>query len=230
MTLKIKNMFNKIKSIHYGVIFNQLLEDYIKFPLYILTHPIKGYEDFKFENKGKMHVAIVYLLLMVVASSFKATGAGFLVSAPFTGDFSIVRTFFLITVPVVLLAIGNWSITSLFDGKGNMSDIFKVICYAIIPIVWLGIPMTVLSNYLIQEELAIYQAVNGIAIFFTGYMALFGLLVIHEYGLLKTLLTVVFSAIAVAVIIFIGLLILTLFQQLYGFIMQIYDEFIIRNS
>lgn len=228
--MTLKSILAKIKSIHYGDIFNQLLDDYIKFPLYIITHPIKGFEDLKFEQKGKMHVAIVYVLLLVVASAFRVTGSGFLVSAPFTGDFSIVRTFFLISVPVVLLAIGNWSITSLFDGKGNMSEIFKVICYAIIPLVWLGIPMTILSNFLIQEELAIYQAVNGIAIFFTGYMGLFGLLVIHEFGLLKTILTVVFTAVAVAVIIFIGLLILTLFQQLYGFIIQIYDELIIRNS
>jgi hypothetical protein len=90
--------------------------------------------------------------------------------------------------------------------------------------------MVILSNFLIQEELSIYMAFNGISVFFTGYMAIFGLLVIHEYGLLKTLVTLFFTAIAVAVIIFIGLLILTLFQQLYGFIIQVYEEFIMRVS
>ena len=111
-----------------------------------------------------------------------------------------------------------------------MIEIFKVICYALIPLVWIGIPMTILSNFLIQEELAIYTAMNAISVFFVGYMALFGLLVIHEYGLLKTIMTLAFTAVAVALIIFIGLLILTLFQQLYGFIIQVYEELIMRLS
>jgi hypothetical protein len=111
-----------------------------------------------------------------------------------------------------------------------MGEIFKVLSYAIIPLVWLGIPMTIVSNFLIQEELAIYIAIGGLSVFLTGYLGLFGLLVVHEYGLLKTLVTILVSLIAVAVIIFIGLLILTLFQQLSGFISQVYDEFIIRNS
>lgn len=221
---------NKIKSIDYHGFFQRTIQDYVKFPLYILTHPFKGYDDFKLENKGKISVALTYLLLLVITNAFSVTASGFLVSAPYIENFSIIRTFFLVVVPVVLITIGNWSITSLFEGKGKMIEIFKVICYSIIPLVWIGIPMTILSNFLIQEELVIYTAMNGIAVFFVGYMALFGLLVIHEYGLLKTIITIAFTAIAVALIIFIGLLILTLFQQLYGFIIQVYEEFIMRLS
>ena len=225
-----KTILNNIKSVDYHSIFQNILNDYIKFPLYILTHPFKGYDDFKLEKKGKLSVAIVYLLLLVITNAISVTASGFLVSAPFVENFSIVRTFFLVVVPVVLITIGNWSITSLFEGKGKMIEIFKVICYAVIPLVWIGIPMTIVSNFLIQEELAIYTAMNAIAVFFVGYMAIFGLLVIHEYGLLKTIVTMAFTAVAVALIIFIGLLILTLFQQLYGFIIQVYEEFIMRLS
>jgi hypothetical protein len=225
-----KTILNNIKSVDYHSIFQNILNDYIKFPLYILTHPFKGYDDFKLEKKGKLSVAIVYLLLLVITNAISVTASGFLVSAPYVENFSIVRTFFLVVVPVVLITIGNWSITSLFEGKGKMIEIFKVICYAVIPLVWIGIPMTIVSNFLIQEELAIYTAMNAIAVFFVGYMAIFGLLVIHEYGLLKTIVTMAFTAVAVALIIFIGLLILTLFQQLYGFIIQVYEEFIMRLS
>ncbi len=225
-----KQIQSKLRNYDYGQGFKNALEDFFKFPLYILTHPFKGYEDFKYEKKGKYHVAVIYILLLVITNALKVTGSGFLVSEPFVGDFSIVKTFFLVATPIVLLTIGNWSITSLFDGKGNMGEIFKVLSYAIIPLVWLGIPMTIVSNFLIQEELAIYIAIGGLSVFLTGYLGLFGLLVVHEYGLLKTLVTILVSLIAVAVIIFIGLLILTLFQQLSGFISQVYDEFIIRNS
>ncbi|WP_264229983.1 YIP1 family protein [Acholeplasma laidlawii] len=221
---------NKIAKINYIQLLKNIWEDFFKFPLYLITHPFKGFEDFKFEKKGKMHVAIIYILLLVISSAIQITNSGFLVSEPFIGNFSIVRTFMLITVPILLITLGNWSITSLFEGKGNMAEIFKVISYAIIPLVWVGIPMAILSNFLIQEELAIYTSINGIGVLLTGYLGLFGLLVIHEYGLAKTLVTIVTTVIAVAIIIFVGILILTLFQQIFGFVDQIYNEFIMRNS
>lgn len=221
---------NKLINFNYVQGLKNIWHDFFMFPLYIITHPFKGWDDFKFEKKGKYSVAIIYILLLVITTAMQITNSGFLVSLPFVGNFSILHTFFLITVPIILITIGNWSITSLFDGKGNMGEIFKAIAYAIIPLVWVGIPMTVLSNFLIQEELAVYTTINGIGVFLTGYMGLFGLLVIHEYGLAKTLVTIGATIIAVAVIIFVGLLILTLFQQIYGFIEQVYNEFIMRNS
>ncbi|WP_025724520.1 Yip1 family protein [Acholeplasma granularum] len=225
-----KQVKNKFINFDYVQFLKNIWEDFFKFPLYIMTHPFKGWEDLKFDKKGKYHVAIIYIFLLVITSALQITASGFLVSLPFVGNYSIVRTFFLITVPILLITLGNWSITSLFDGKGNMGEIFKVIAYAIIPLVWVGIPMTILSNFLIQEELAIYTTINSIGVFLTGYMGLFGLLVIHEYGLAKTLVTIIATIVAVAVIIFVGLLILTLFQQVFGFIDQVYNEFIMRNS
>lgn len=225
-----KKLLEKLKNIDYHQLLKNIFEDFIKFPLYIITHPFQGFDDFKFEKKGKYHVAIIYLLLLVISTALQVTRSGFLISEPYVEDFSIIKTFFLITVPVVLIAIGNWSITSLFDGKGNMGEIFKVICYAIIPLVWFGIPLTFISGSLIQEELAIYTTLSTISVVLTGYMGFFGLLVIHEYGLAKTIITIIATIIAIAVIIFVGLLILTLFQQVFGFLQQVYDEFIMRNS
>lgn len=225
-----EKILNKLKNIDYHQLLKNIFEDFIKFPLYIITHPFQGFDDFKFEKKGKFHVAIIYLLLLVISTALQVTRSGFLIAAPYVEDFSIIKTFFLIMVPVLLISIGNWSITSLFDGKGNMGEIFKVCGYAIIPLVWFGIPLTFISGSLIQEELAIYTTLSTISVILTGYIGFFGLLVIHEYGLAKTIVTIIATIVAVAVIIFVGLLILTLFQQVFGFIQQVYDEFIMRNS
>lgn len=229
--MKIINyILSKIKSFDYNQAFKQFIEDFIKFPIYLLAHPFKGFEDFKLDKKGKMHVAIIYLLLLVISTAFNETSGGFLILSPQNNEHSIVKIFLLITVPVVLIAIGNWSITSLFDGKGKVTEIFKVICYAIIPLVWVGFPMTIISNFLIMEELAIHQAMLTIATVLVGYLGFFGLLVVHEFGMAKTIITIIASIVAIAVIIFIGILILTLFQQLYGFIISVYEEFIMRIS
>ena len=43
--------------------FKNIVEDYIKFPLRIMSHPVLAYAEFKEEKKAKMSVAIVMLIL-----------------------------------------------------------------------------------------------------------------------------------------------------------------------
>ncbi len=224
-------MTEEKRKINFEVIFAKIkifFHDTFKFPFYILTHPIKGWEMFKEEKKGKLYVTIIYALLMILSSVLLQTSAGFLITPPRDDTFSLLRTSLLIIVPIILVSVGNWSITTLFDGKGKLHEIFMVVIYGLIPYIWLSIPAILVSNFLIVEETQFYFAVIGIGSVLAGYKIFTGLLVIHEYTVLRAILTILVTAIAAAVMIFIGLLILTLFQQLYSFFKSIYDELMLR--
>lgn len=207
----------------------QFFHDAFVFPFYIIFHPIKGFDEFKTDKKGKMYIAIIYVLLMVLAVVMSITMAGFLITPPSAGTFNIFRTTLLVIVPVILAAVGNWSITTLFDGKGSLKEIFMVIGYGLIPYVWISIPATILSNFLVRNEIQFYYAIVSLASVFAGYKIFMGLLVIHEYGLLKTIITILITAVAAGVMIFIGVLLATIFQQVYGFIKALYDELVMRT-
>ena len=62
----------------------------------------------------------------------------------------------------------------------------------------------------------------------TGYMAFMGLVVIHEYGMGKTIWSIILTVVATLIIAFIALLIFDLAQQMYGFIYSLYKEITIR--
>jgi hypothetical protein len=202
--------------------------DIFKFPFYILLHPIKGFEDLKVEKKGKLYVAFFYLFMMIMSVVVTETMIGFLIKSPWSDTFNLGRTALLVIVPIALATIGNWTVTTLLDGKGNMKEIFMVIMYGLIPYIWISIPITLISNFLIREEIQFYYAIMSIGVFLSGYKIFMGLLVIHEYSLIKTILTVIFTAVAVAIMIFIGLLLVTIFQQVYGFLKSLYDELVLR--
>jgi len=208
--------------------FKRIIHDVFVFPFYILTHPFKGYEDFKFEKKGQMYVSVIYLVLMVLSAVLTATARGFLVRDPWDETFNLGRTALLIIAPIILFTVGNWSITTLFDGKGKLKEIFMVLMYGLIPYIWLSIPATLLSNFLVNDEVALYYSLLTVGTVLAAYMVFMGLLVTHEFGLLKTILTLLATLVAIAVIIFIGVLILTIFQQLYVFLKAIYEELTLR--
>lgn len=225
MKEKTMNFLKKAK-----VLAKQFLYDAFVFPVYILTHPIKGFEELKDENKGKLYISVFYSIMMILASVVVATKIGFLATGPQNVTFNLGKTALLVLIPLLLVTVGNWSITTLFEGKGNMKEIFMVITYGLIPYIWVIIPATLISNFLIQSEIQFYFTFIGIGTFFAAYLIFMGLLVIHEYGLFKTFLTIIFTIVAAAVIVFIGLLILTLFQQVYGFVKAVYEELILRMS
>jgi hypothetical protein len=153
---------------------------------------------------------------------------GFLVNKNNPRDFNLLLTIALIVFPVVVAVVANWATTALMDGKGSMMDIFQVITYAFFPFVWLSLIATLLSNVITADEIVFYTFFQSMGAFLTAYMIFFGLLGIHEYGLLKTIAMLVFTIVAIAAILFIILLFLSLTQQLWAFVESVYDEFVMR--
>ncbi|MDD5183611.1 MAG: hypothetical protein PHU02_05555, partial [Bacilli bacterium] len=125
-------------------------------------------------------------------------------------------------------AFGNWSITTLFDGKGTIKEILMLISYSLFPMIITQFFALFLSNMIAQEEIGLYSLVLSVGVFATGYMVFVGLVSIHEYGVLKCIITIVFTIVAALVILFIALLGFDLFRKIYGFVYTIYREIALR--
>lgn len=200
----------------------------VKQPLYILTHPVKGYNEFKNEKKGKMWVAISILLMFVLMEiiAYKYEGAIINVNDP--TKFNSIQILIYGVCPPILIAVANWSVTTLMDGKGKMKEIFMMICYSYFPLVLFGFLNIILSNVLTAEEVQFITLVDIVAWFLTGYMVFMGFVVLHEYGIGKSIGSIVVTIIAICVILFICLLIFDLSQQVYGFFYSLYKEIATR--
>jgi len=230
--MKLVNIMSKFKSFftrdNLKSKSKMILEDCIKMPVRLMVYPIRGYEEFKYENKSKNYVSIFYLIMMIIAQVIAFNGDGFLVNKNNPNDFNLLMTIALIIFPVAIFVFANWATTALMDGKGNMSQIFRVITYSFFPYVWLSLLASIISNYITADEVVFFTALHTLGIGLLAYMLFFGMLGIHEYGLFKTILMFLFTIVAIAVILFIILLFFSLIQQVYAFVKSLYDEFVMR--
>lgn len=206
----------------------KILNEYLRFPAYILFHPFDGYEDLKRYKKGKLSVAILFMVLFAYFQIFSFTNLGFLVNNNNPLDLNSLQEIFGVILIIFLFTVGNWSITTLMEGKGSYKEIFMVAGYSLFPLVIIGFPAVFLSNFLTLEEMAFYNLLMFMAYFLTGWMLFMGLLNIHEYGLFKTILTFIATFISISVMIFVGLLFFDLIQQIIAFIASIIDEINLR--
>ena len=199
-----------------------------KYPAYIMTHPVKGYNEFKNEKKGKMWVAVFILLMFVLEEivAFKFSGPALAINDQ--TKFSSIKILVFSVLPVILIAVSNWTVTTLMNGKGKMKEIFMMICYSLQPFIILNFVKVLLSNFVTADEAQFLTLINIVAIALLCYMVFMGMVVIHEYGIAKTLLSIILTALALCIILFIALLIFDLSQQVYGFAYTIYKEIATR--
>ena len=193
-----------------------------------MSHPVQGWEEFKTEKKGKMWVSIfllaMYVLMTILAFQFE----GIITNKNNPQKFNSIQMLIYGVVPVVVIAVANWSVTTLLDGKGKMKEIFMMVCYSLFPVTVFGFVNILLSNVLTLDEANFILLIDILAWVLTGYMAFMGLVVIHEYGIGKTLWSVLLTVVAMLIIAFIALLIFDLAQQIYGFIYSLFKEITTR--
>lgn len=206
----------------------RIWNDYIRFPKYLLFHPFDGFDEFKRYKKGKMSVALVFIALFAFFRIFSYQNLGFLINNNNPLLLNSLQEIFSVVLLIMLFTVANWSVTTLMTGKGNFKEIVMVTGYALFPLIIIGFPSVILSNFLTLEEMAFYNLLMYIAYISTGWMLFMGILNIHQYGLGKTILAFIVTVVSMSVMMFFGLLFFDLIQQFISFIASIYEELNLR--
>jgi len=194
----------------------------------VLSKPIDSFYEIRYRDKGSVPLAVICVFALSALFTINRIFAGFIVNEinPRTIDgIGEMIAFFTL---LGLFCIGNWAVTVLMEGEGRMRDIVTVAGYAMLPIILALGPATILSNFVSLEEAAFYQIIIGVSIAWTAVLLLIGVMTVHNYTLLKTLITLVLTFITILILIFIGMLISYLLSQIYGFLYSIYTEIIFR--
>lgn len=220
---KFRRGFQKVKKA-----VGYFLKEVIGYPFYILTHPMVGWQEFKQEKRGKMWVGITIILLYTVMKLVEYKGLGPVVNVNNPQKFNSIQILVYSVLPPIILAVANWSVTTLMDGKGKMKEIMMLAFYSYCPIMLVGFFRIIVSNFITIDEKQLITLISIVGWALTGIMAFTGLMSIHEYTLGKLLWSIILTILATAIIAFIALLLFNLAQQVYGFFYSIYDEISIR--
>jgi len=194
----------------------------------ILSKPIDSFYEIRYRDKGSVPLAIICVFVLSALFTVNRVFAGFVINEinPRTIDgVTEMGAFFLL---LGLFCVGNWSVTCLMEGEGRMRDIITVAGYSMLPVALALGPATLISNLISLEEAAFYNVILGVSIAWTAVLLLLGIMTVHNYTLLKTIITLVLTFITILILIFIGLLMMDLLNQIYGFLYSIYTELVFR--
>ncbi|MGL6174403.1 MAG: Yip1 family protein [Cellulosilyticaceae bacterium] len=205
----------------------KLLDD-ISYLKYVIFHPFEGFYETKFRGKGSILVATIIFAIYGILQILVYQYTGFITNLNPLFRMNSIMIFITSIFPFILFGISNWTITTLFDGKGNLKDIYIVLGYALTPIIIFSFLGMLLSNIIILEEVIMLQSFQSIGLLWFIFLVFTGLCTIHEYSMKNTILTLLATAIAAIIIIFLAILYFSLMEKVVDFVSTIVKEFIRR--
>ncbi len=200
----------------------------LKFALYCMTHPLDGFWDLTHEKRGTMAAANTILIATVVVRIMKLRYTSFVIDAVYWEDINIFLYIASIVFPLALFVVGNWSLTTLFDGKGRLGQVYMATCYgmAIYPLVQL--PLMILSNFVTVDERGFYATLSALTLVYAGILIVSAMGQIHEFSGAKNILFTIASLFAMLVIVFILMLFFSMISQGISYFVSLVKEFLFR--
>ncbi|MBP5662076.1 MAG: YIP1 family protein [Clostridia bacterium] len=203
----------------------------LKYAFHVATHPLDGFWDLKHEKRGKMYIALLFLVLYVVTDILDKQFNNYYFNelAVFPEDINVVGTFVRVALIVAIWVAANWGFTTLFDGEGSMRDILLYTGYSMLPLVLSQILLLPLTNILTSNEATIVSLVTYLGIGWTAMLIYTGTMTTHQYSGGKTFLSLLVILLGMAVIVFLGMMFFYLVQEIWNFIYAIYRELELRR-
>ncbi len=200
----------------------------LKYSLYVLTHPFDGFWDLVHEKRGTMAAAHTLLILTFLTNLWSMRFTNFMFNDVRWERINIWQQVLGILAPLLIYCLANWCLTTLFDGKGRLRDIYMGMCYSLTPYILLVNPVTIISNFVTDEEGAFLAYFQALALIWAAVWILISVMQIHDYSLFKAIMAIAFSVVGMMIIVFLIMLFFSLVSDAVAFFISIGKEILFR--
>ncbi len=202
----------------------------LKYSLYVIWHPADGFWDLIHAKRGSFAAANFIVILSLLTHIWKLRFTSFVIMNVNWNRVNILMEMSTILLPLVIFCICNWGVTTLFDGKGHLGDIYIGTAYAMMPYPLIQLPLIILSNCITRQEAAFYFVFSDISFIWVAVLIFMAMMMIHSYSFGKTVLFTFFTAFGMLVFVFIMVLFFSMISQAVDFFISLVREVIFRLS
>lgn len=203
---------------------NVKIPEKIKIMLGVPFHPFRNFEDIKYRKKGSVKLAVIITFLLYLAFALKATCSGFLYLQTDMTKYNTWNTLVGTSGLLLLWAVCNWLISSMFQGKGSFAEVYTASAYVMVPMICYTFLYTVLSNFLPLSMFGVVTGIGTAITIFTVFLMSIAMITIHELDFFKFALTVLVTAFFMILVIFVILMCSILIVQFITFFKTVFEE------
>jgi hypothetical protein len=202
----------------------------LRYSLYVISHPLDGFWDLTHEKRGSLAAANFIVILTLLTNLWRLQFTSFLFVRVDWEKVNIYMEIASLLFPLAVFCVCNWGVTTLFDGKGKLSQIYMATAYALTPYPLIQLPLIPLSHLVTAKEGTFYLFFSDLSLVWVALLIVAAMMMIHSFGLGKTLFFLVASIFAMLVFIFILLLFFSMISDGVAYFVSLAREILFRVS
>ncbi len=176
------------------------------------------------KREGSIGAANFLVIMTILTTIWKYRYTSFVFIRVQWEHFNILLNICTFLLPFFIWVLSNWCLTTLFDGKGNLKDIYMGSAYALAPYVLIQLPMIVVSNFVTYEEGAFYTYFLSFSMIWCGFLFLASVMQIHDFTFGKAIFSILCILVGMLVIVFLLVLFFSLFSDAIAYFISLYKE------
>ena len=156
-----------------------------------MRNPRETVYEIKFKKRAHLIGAIALYVIFVGLQILKIYLTGYLFNN--VGRNDGLTTILTSTLPILLLVVCNYYVSSVRDGEGKLKDIFIAFIYALSPYLVLSVPLFLISNIVTFNEQAIYFMIVGFVYLWCAVNVVLVIMELHDYSLWKAIVNILLT-------------------------------------
>ena len=195
---------------------------------YTMFHPVNGFDRVKWNNEGSLPVCCIILAAFFLVNVFDEVLTGFIFNTTNPDKISVPSIFLITMGGFAICYVANWAVSSLMFTQGKSRHIFIILTYTLVPYTVFELIYIIATNFANNEMNAFLEAIRFIGLLWSFLILLLGEYYVHQLTFLQVVLNLFLTAAGIVVILFLLLLGYSLVQQIYVFLVTIYNEIAFR--
>ena len=189
-----------------------------------VIHPARVFSDMWEHKDYSYKSSFVILAVLFITKIIERQLTGFTFNYNEPDKLNVLIIFAAVFGGFALWVVMNWMLSTLFDGKAHVRDIWLFSSWCLVPYIICTLLGVLLSNVLVVDEGVFIGWVQTVGIVWSVAMLFIALIIIHDYTFFKVLWSTLATLVGIGIVLFLAVLCFSLFQQIAGFISDIASE------
>ncbi|MBP1988484.1 YIP1 family protein [Paenibacillus eucommiae] len=160
---------------------------WFRLPIWVMFHPVQGFEALRYENKGRVRDAFILVILYLAVKVMSIAFVGFLYEDQQIAFVDWTNVVLVSIVPWLLWSICNYGLTTISGGEGRFRDVLVGTAYCLTPWIICSLPLALLSRILTLQEQNFYELFERAMNVWVLILLFFKVKETHDYSVGKTL-------------------------------------------
>ena len=193
----------------------------------VMKHPIDGFEEIRYENKGSYADAIIIMILYAVISVASVYAESFIYRNGASLDtVNPLITILISFLPWIVVCVVNYGVTTIMYGEGRFRDVIIGGAYCHGPLMLISLPYALLTHLLTLNESGIYNIIGTLIYIYTVILVYFCIKGVHGFHPVKAFIVFLLTLVGVAAVALLFFIVYGLAAQMFDFIIQFGKEMI----